>query len=237
MQTISEYLESKTYPGRGIYIERLKKDKSRIAYFIMGRSTNSRNRVFSEIDGGIETICADDSKMSDPHLIIYNPVLTRDGFTIVTNGDQTDTIYDFAERFDLHNNAFEEALRTRTFEDDEPNFTPRISAIVNHSTSDFKISILKNGGGCGNHTLRYTYDYVNPRRNVGRLITTYVDDENPLPSFSGEPVMLAATNTCLNEFAYSIWDSLNEDNKISLFVREIDNATREVKDIIINKYE
>lgn len=235
--TLCDFLKTKTYPGRGIYIERLIDGYVRIVYFIMGRSENSRNRIFREIDGGIETVCADESKMTDPHLIIYNPVLTRSGFTIVTNGDQTNTIYDFADKFDLSHNAFEEALLTRTFEDDEPNFTPRISAIVNHKSGDYKISILKNGGGCGNHTLRYTYNYTNPSKNTGRLITTYIDDGNPLPSFAGEPHLLASANTCLNEFVYSVWDNLNEDNKISLFVREIKLDSGEHKDLIINKYK
>lgn len=237
LMTISDFLKTKTYPGRGIYIECLKSDILRIAYFIMGRSTNSRNRIFQEIEGGIETVCADEGKMADPHLIIYNPVLTYENFTIVTNGDQTNTIYDFAKEYSLESDCFERALRARSFEDDEPNFTPRISAIVNHKSGDYKIAILKNGGGCGNHTLRYTYDYVNPRRDVGRIITTYVDDGSPLPSFVGEPHLLASANTCLNEFAYSIWDSLDAENKISLFVREINQTSGEVKDLIINKYE
>ncbi|MHB8139015.1 MAG: IMP cyclohydrolase [Smithellaceae bacterium] len=233
-----EYLAGNEYPGRGICIGKTAGgNKAMIAYFIMGRSTNSRNRVFDPIDGGIRTRAADPSKMTDPHLIIYNPVLTIDKTTIVTNGDQTDTIRDFMFRKEFPGFSFESALSTRTFEDDKPNWTPRISGVVDMHTGAYKLNILKSDAGNENSVQRITFDYSQPLPGEGHFISTYRCNGNPIPSFEGEPLSVDLDEEDANEYAGKLWESLNEDNKVSLFVRAIDLKTQAYEDVIINKYK
>jgi len=232
-----EFLAGNEYPGRGICIGKTPGGKAVIAYFIMGRSTNSRNRVFDPIDGGIRTKAADPSKMTDPHLIIYNPVLTVDDImTIVTNGDQTDTIRHFIVRNDYPGFGFEAALLTRTFEDDGPNWTPRISGLVNMCTGGYKLGILKSDEGNEKSLQRFTFDYPEPQAGSGHFISTYRCNGNPIPSFTGEPLGVAINEEDPNEYAGKLWEALNEDNKVSLFVRAIDLATQCYEDVVINKY-
>ena len=233
-----EYLAGNEYPGRGLGIGKTPDGKkSMIAYFIMGRSTNSRNRVFDPIEGGIRTKAADPSKMTDPHLIIYNPVLTLDGTTIVTNGDQTNTIYDFlaANRHPGYN--FEAALATRTFEDDKPNWTPRISGVLDMRSGGYKISILKSCDGNADSVQRFTFDYPAPPAGEGHFISTYKCNGNPIPSFEGEPLRVAIDEEDPNEYAGKLWEALNEDNKVSLFVRAVDLSNGSYEDVIMNKYQ
>jgi IMP cyclohydrolase len=233
-----EYLAANEYPGRGICVGLTPGGKkAMIAYFIMGRSTNSRNRVFDPTPGGIRTKAADPSKMTDPHLIIYNPVLTLDKTTIVTNGDQTNTILDFMARNDFPGYNFEAALATRTFEDDKPNWTPRISGIVNMGTGGYKLSILKSDSGNEKSAQRFTFDYSEPLAGIGHFISTYKCNGNPIPSFAGEPIRVAIDEEDPNEYAGKVWEALNEDNKVSLFVRAIDLKTGACEDVIINKYK
>ena len=233
-----EYLSGNEYPGRGICVGLAQGGKKvMMAYFIMGRSVNSRNRVFDSIDGGIRTKASDPSKMTDPHLIIYNPVLTFDQTTIVTNGDQTNTIYDFMTRNDFPGYNFEAALDTRTFEDDKPNWTPRISGVVDMRTGGYKLSILKSDDGNENSVQRFTFDYSQPMAGEGHFISTYKCNGNPIPSFSGEPIGVAIDEEDPNEYAGKLWEALNEDNKVSLFVRAVDLATQAYEDVIINKYQ
>jgi IMP cyclohydrolase len=235
---LCEYLAGNEYPGRGICIGRTPDGKkAMIAYFIMGRSTNSRNRVFDPIEGGIRTKAADPSKMTDPHLIIYNPVLTFDKTSIVTNGDQTNTIYDFMSRNPHPGYNFEAALNTRTFEDDKPNWTPRISGVADMKAGAYKLNILKSDHGDENSVQRFTFDYSQPLAGVGHFISTYKCNGNPIPSFEGEPMCVAMDEEDPDQYAARLWKSLNEDNKVSLFVRAIDLATQTCKDIIINKYK
>ncbi|HDQ03569.1 MAG TPA: inosine monophosphate cyclohydrolase [Deltaproteobacteria bacterium] len=232
------YLAGNDYPGRGICIGLAPSGKkSMIAYFIMGRSANSRNRVFDPIDGGIRTKAADPSKMTDPHLIIYNPVLTFEKATIVTNGDQTNTIYDFLAKNDFPGYNFEAALKTRKFEDDKPNWTPRISGAADMRTGAYKLSILKSCDGNENSAQRFAFDYYEPLAGEGHFISTYKGNGNPLPSFEGEPLRVAIDEDDPNEFAGKLWTALNEDNKVSLFVRAIDLATQGYEDVICNKYK
>ncbi|MEQ8181794.1 MAG: IMP cyclohydrolase [Smithellaceae bacterium] len=233
-----EYLAGNEYPGRGICIGKTPSgNKAVIGYFIMGRSVNSRNRVFDPIDGGIRTMAADPSKMTDPHLIIYNPVLTYENTTIVTNGDQTDTIRDFMARNDFPGFGFEAALLTRTFEDDGPNWTPRISGVVDMLTGGYKLSILKSCDGNEKSVQRFTFDYSEPLAGEGHFISTYKCNGTPIPSFAGEPLRVAIDEDDPNEYAGKLWAALNEDNKVSLFVRAIDLKTRAYEDVIINKYK
>jgi IMP cyclohydrolase len=233
-----EYLAGNEYPGRGICIGKTPSgNKAMICYFIMGRSVNSRNRVFDPIDGGIRTMAADPSKMTDPHLIIYKPVLTYENTTIVTNGDQTDTIRDFMARNDFPCFGFEAALLTRTFEDDGPNWTPRISGVVDMSTGGYKLSILKSCDGNEKSVQRFTFDYSEPVAGEGHFISTYKCNGTPIPSFAGEPLHVAMDEEDHNEFAGKLWEALNEDNKVSLFVRAIDLKTQAYEDVIINKYK
>jgi IMP cyclohydrolase len=208
-----------------------------IPYFIMGRSANSRNRVFDPIDGGIRTKAADPSKMTDPHLIIYNPVLTLGQTTIVTNGDQTNTIYDFISSNEFPGYAFEAALKNRTFEDDKPNWTPRISGVVDMGSGAYKLSILKSCDGDDRSVERFFFDYDQPLAGEGRFISTYRCNGNPIPSFEGEPLRVTLTDENPNEYAGRLWSALNEDHKVSLFVRAIDLATQAYEDVIINKYK
>ncbi|MBP0972836.1 MAG: IMP cyclohydrolase [Oscillospiraceae bacterium] len=232
---IYEELKSNSYPGRGIVIGRSADGKSAVtAYFIMGRSVNSRNRVFTETEDGIRTEAADPSKLSDPHLIIYAPVRVLGNKTIVTNGDQTDTIYELMDK----QQTFEQSLRTREYEDDAPNYTPRISGImhVGDGKYNYAMSILKSADGDPSCVERFTYAYSCPIAGVGHFIHTYMGDGSPLPSFEGEPKKVAIPDD-MDEFAEGLWNALNEDNKVSLFVRYIDIATGEAKSKIINKYE
>lgn len=235
MKTIDIYNELKenSYPGRGIVIGKSADGKSAVtAYFIMGRSVNSRNRVFVEDGDGIRTQAFDPSKLEDPHLIIYAPVRVLGNKTIVTNGDQTDTVYDLMNQ----QMTFEQALRTREFEDDAPNFTPRISGIIKTTDGDFNyaMSILKSANGNDSSCRRYTFSYTDPINGQGHFIHTYMGDGSPLPSFEGEPKEVSIPND-IDEFTNGLWESLNEDNKVSLFVRYIDLATNKTQTRIINK--
>ena len=203
-----------------------------IAYFIMGRSVNSRNRVFEATADGIRTKAFDESKLSDPHLIIYSPVRVLGNKTIVTNGDQTDTIYDHKDRQE----TFEQSLRTREYEDDAPNYTPRISGIVHMEDNSFNyaMSILKSADGNPDSVHRFTFSYNNPLCGEGHFIHTYMGDGNPLPSFEGEPEKIATVDD-IDAFTDMLWNSLNEDNKVSLFVRYINVETKQATDRIVNK--
>ena len=230
---LSKELGATTYPGRGIVIGRSKDGKKAVtAYFIMGRSANSRNRVFVEDGEGIRTQAFDPSKLEDPSLIIYAPVRVLGNKTIVTNGDQTDTIYELMDK----QQTFEQALRTREFEPDAPNYTPRISGIMHIDKGEFNyaMSILKSNNGNPDACNRYTFAYENPVAGEGHFIHTYKCDGNPLPSFEGEPKLVAIPDD-MDTFADTLWNSLNADNKVSLFVRYIDieNGTYETK--IVNK--
>ena len=231
---LNEYLASNEYPGRGIAVAKAPDGRQMfIGYFIMGRSENSRNRVFDPVPerGGICTMAADPAKLEDPSLIIYNPVLTLGKTHIVTNGDQTDTIFDEMSR----GRSFADALRTRTFEPDEPNYTPRISAVV-YADGSYQMSILKSADGNGESVQRYFFDYPQPVAGEGHFISTYVKNGAPIPSFTGEPLRVAIDMNDADKFAAKLWASLNEDNKVSLFVRSIELETGEYEDIILNKY-
>ncbi len=240
MYDLKTLLSENTYPGRGIVIGKSADGKSAmIAYFIMGRSVNSRNRIFERFEGGMRTKAFDESKLSDPHLIIYNPYLTAKGgnVDIITNGDQTDTIFNCIKTAD-HFYGFEEACNIREFEDDAPNFTPRISGILYYcfprKTFAYKMSILKSADGRGESCRRYFYNYLMPENGIGHFIHTYKCDGNPIPSFFGEPEEVALPNTA-KELADICWENLNEDNKVSLFVRQIPLDGGEPTEIIINK--
>ena len=230
---IATLLNTNAYPGRGIIIGRSRDGKSAVtAYFIMGRSANSRNRVFVTEGEGIRTQAFDPSKLEDPSLIIYAPVRVLGNTTIVTNGDQTDTVYDGMKE----GKTFEESLRCRKYEPDGPNFTPRISGIMNieNGSYDYAMSILKSDNGDPDCCNRYTFTYDNPKAGEGRFIHTYMQDGNPLPSFEGEPEWIDIEGD-IDEFTSMLWDNLNEENKVSLFVRFIDIATKETETRIINK--
>ena len=234
IRTIAEALGRTDYPGRGIIIGKSQDGKTAVtAYFIMGRSENSRNRVFVEDGTGIRTQAFDPSKMTDPHLIIYAPVRVLGNKTIVTNGDQTDTIYELMDK----QMTFEQALRTRTFEDDAPNFTPRISGIIHleNGGMNFAMSILKSAEGDGSSCQRFTYAYADPLNGRAKFIHTYSGAGNPLPSFEGEPETLTLPDTDIDSLTKLIWDSLNEDNKVSLFVRYINIADGTFESRIVNK--
>lgn len=225
-----EELSRNTYPGRGIAIGRTPCGrKLRIAYFIMGRSENSRNRIFVEDGDGIRTQAFDESKMQDPSLIIYAPVRTINGTTIVTNGDQTDTIYDYL----AEGKTFEDALRSRTFEPDGPNYTPRISAVV--KGSGYQMSILKSAEGNPDTVRRYFFDYPQELPGFGHLIHTYESDGSPLPSFEGEPTLWEMVKEPFDDFSDHVWESLNSENKVSLFTRVIDIETGETRTRIYNR--
>lgn len=235
MKSLAAELSSTTYPGRGIVIGKTPDGKhAAIAYFIMGRSENSRNRIFVEEGEGIRTEAFDPSKLEDPSLIIYAPVRVLGNKTIVTNGDQTDTIYELMNK----QFTFEQALRTREFEPDAPNYTPRISGILHIEAGSFNyaMSILKSNNGNPDACNRYTFAYENPVAGEGHFIHTYMGDGNPLPSFEGEPTLIDIPND-MNEFAELVWNNLNEDNKVSLFIRYIDIETGKYESRIINKNE
>lgn len=233
MISLEQELKQNAYPGRGIVIGQSANGKYAVtAYFIMGRSENSRNRVFVEDGDGIRTQAFDPSKLSDPSLIIYAPVRVLGNKTIVTNGDQTDTIYELMDK----QMTFEQALRTREFEPDAPNYTPRISGImhVDQGNYSYAMSILKSNNGNGASCNRYTFAYQQPVAGEGHFIHTYQCDGDPLPSFEGEPKLVAIPDD-MKAFTAMLWNSLNEDNKVSLFVRYIDIATGEAESVIVNK--
>ncbi len=229
---IGELLKSNTYPGRGIVIGKSEDGKNAVsAYFIMGRSENSRNRVFTVKDGDVYTEPFDYAKVSDPSLIIYSAIRTVNNKLIVTNGDQTDTIYDaIAKGGDMR-----DALRTREFEPDAPNLTPRISGVIDFSDGDFtyEMSILKSADAEGTACNRYFYEY-SAINGLGHFIHTYVCDGNPIPTFQGEPERVKIPSD-IDEFTNTVWTSLNENNKISLYViyTNLENGHRETR--LINK--
>lgn len=233
MLSLEDELKGNSYPGRGIVIGKSPNGTYAVtAYFIMGRSENSRNRVFIEDGKGIRTQAFDPSKLSDPSLIIYAPVKVLGNKTIVTNGDQTDTIYELMDK----QQTFEQALRTREFEPDAPNYTPRISGImhVENGSYNYAMSILKSNNGNPDACNRYTFAYENPVNGEGHFIHTYMQDGDPLPSFEGEPKLVGVEDD-IETFTGRVWDSLNEDNKVSLFVRYINIETGEYETRIVNK--
>ena len=234
VSTIANELNSLKYHGRGIVIGKSADGKKAVtAYFIMGRSVNSRNRVFVAEGEAMRTKAFDESKMVDPHLIIYYPVRVLGNKTIVTNDDQTDTIYDLMDK----QMTFEQALRTREFEDDKPNFTPRISGIIHveNGEMNYAMSILKSAEGDDSSCERFTYAYSNPKSGVAKFIHTYNDEGDPLPSFEGEPKTLELPDVDIDALTNLIWNNLNEDNKVSLFVRYIDIESGKTETRIVNK--
>ena len=233
MLSLARELMENAYPGRGIVIGRSKDGaKDVTAYFIMGRSANSRNRIFVEEGEGIRTQAFDPSRLEDPSLIIYAPVRVWGNRTIVTNGDQTDTVYEGFEK----GLTFEQSLRSREFEPDGPNYTPRISGVMQAENGNYAyaMSILKSNNGSPKGCGRYTYSYENPAAGEGHFIHTYLHDGSPLPSFEGEPKRVEITGD-IDAFTDLIWNSLNEENKVSLFVRYIDIATGKYETRIVNK--
>lgn len=231
---LNEELSNNEYPGRGIIIGKSEDNKYAItAYFIMGRSKNSRNRTFVKEKDGIKTQAFDSSQMTDPSLIIYSPVRVLNNKTIVTNGNQTDTIYDGL----VNNLTFEQSLKTREFEPDSPNFTPRISGLLEFESGRFsyQLSILKSNNGNSSCCNRYTFSYDNPISGQGHFIHTYKQNGNPLPSFEGEPKIIEIDDNKIDDFTNKLWNNLNEDNKISLFVRYIEIETGITETRIINK--
>lgn len=231
--SLEQELKDNAYPGRGIVIGKSEDGmKAVTAYFIMGRSSNSRNRIFVGEGEGIRTEAFDASKLENPSLIIYAPVRVLGGKTIVTNGDQTDTVYQGLES----GISFEESLRSRKFEPDGPNYTPRISGVmcVENGRFDYAMSILKSNNGNPDACLRYTFSYENPAAGEGHFIHTYMHDGNPLPSFEGEPKLVGISGG-IDEFTENLWKCLNEENKVSLFVRYIDIATGTYETRIVNK--
>lgn len=227
---ITQALEGNSYPGRGIAVGKSSDGRyALVVYFIMGRSVNSRNRVFIPDGDGIRTQAYDPAKLSDPSLIIYSPVRRTSGCTVVTNGDQTDTIYDFLTQ----GKSFEDALRTRTFEPDGPNFTPRISAVI-YPDGGYSMSILKSGDAEGKTVLRQFFDYPEPEAGVARLIHTYIGDGSPLPSFAGEPRKVEIDISEPAALADSVWNALDKDNRVSLYTARIELATGKIESAIIN---
>ncbi len=233
MLSLENELKENAYPGRGIILGKSKDGRYAVAaYFIMGRSSNSRNRVFVEDGEGIRTQAFDPSKLEDPSLIIYAPVRVLGNKTIVTNGDQTDTIYEGMD----HQLTFEQSLRSREFEPDGPNYTPRISGVIHREQNGFNyaLSILKSNNGNPEACNRYTFAYENPVAGEGHFIHTYMHDGNPLPSFEGEPKLVFIPND-MDAFTDMLWKNLNEENKVSLFVRYIDLKTGDYRTRIVNK--
>lgn len=232
MIDIQQELEHNSYPGRGIILGRSADNENAvIAYWIMGRSANSRNRVFTETEDGIQTEAFDPSKLEDPSLIIYHPVRVVGDKTIVTNGDQTDTIRDAL----LEHHCYRHALQQREFEPDAPNYTPRISGLVKKN-GDYTLSILKSADGDPASCRRYFFAYEAPRAGQGHFIHTYMGDGTPLPSFMGEPEQVEIPCGTPAELADLLWDSLNAENKVSLFVRYIDRKTGDWETVIKNKH-
>ncbi len=234
MLSLAEELKSNEYPGRGIIIGKSEDGLRAVsAYFIMGRSENSRNRIFVEEGEGIRTQAFDPSKLTDPSLIIYAPVRVLGNKTIITNGDQTDTIFEGMDK----QMTFEQSLRFREFEPDAPNYTPRISGVmhIENGKYNYAMSILKSGDGSPEGCFRYTFAYENPAAGEGRFIHTYMHDGNPLPSFEGEPKRVSIFGD-IDEFTGMVWENLNSDNKVSLFVRFIDIKTGKYGTRIVNKH-
>ena len=232
--SLQQKLQQNSYPGRGIVLGRSEDGAYAVsAYFIMGRSENSRNRVFVEDGAGIRTQAFDPSKMVDPSLIIYAPVRVLGDYTIVTNGDQTDTVYDLMQA----GKTFEESLRTREFEPDAPNYTPRISGLIDQSNNGFSyaLSILKSADGDPSSCQRYTFSYSNPIAGVGHFIHTYMGDGNPLPSYEGEPTLIGIHGD-IESFTEDIWNNLNEDNKVSLYTAFVNLETGETESRIVNRH-
>ena len=233
MYQLKNLLQENAYPGRGIVLGRDRSGKKAVVvYFIMGRSENSRNRIFAPTEDGIRTVAHDPSKMTDPSLIIYAPVRVLGNKTIVTNGDQTDTIYEGMDS----QMTFEQSLRSREFEPDAPNYTPRISGIMHLEGGgyNYAMSILKSNNGDPSSCHRHTFAYQNPKAGEGHFIHTYMHDGNPLPSFEGEPKPVSITGD-MEAFGNMLWNALNEENKVSLFVRYIDIATGKYETKIYNK--
>lgn len=231
--SLTERLSANSYPGRGIVIGRSEDGRHAVtAYFIMGRSVNSRNRIFIKDGEGIRTQAFDPAKLSDPSLIIYAPVRVLGSKTIVTNGDQTDTVYEMLDR----QMTFEQALRTRTFEPDAPNYTPRISGVlhIENETYQYEMSIIKSSHGNPDSCCRYTFAYENPAAGEGHFIHTYREDGEPLPSFEGEPVRIRISGE-IDAFTDAVWRHLNAENKVSLFVRYIEIASGKYETRIVNK--
>ncbi len=232
-RSLQTELSTNAYPGRGIVIGKSADGRFAVtAYFIMGRSSNSRNRIFAVEGEGIRTEAYDPSKLEDPSLIIYAPVRVLGHDTIVTNGDQTDTVYEGLGK----GLTFEQSLRSREFEPDAPNYTPRISGVlhVEGGKYSYALSILKSNQGDPSFCNRYTFTYDNPAAGEGHFIHTYMHDGSPLPSFEGEPKLVEIGND-IDAFAQMLWENLNEENKVSLFVRYIDIATGEYQTRIVNK--
>ena len=232
INNIGELIKDNEYLGRGIVIGKTADGKkAATAYFIMGRSENSRNRIFKEEGEDITIYPFDESKVEDPSLIIYHPIRKTGNKLIVTNGDQTDTIYDFVTA----GKSFKEALETRQFEPDAPNFTPRISGMITFDANDFvySMSILKSMDAEGGECARYTFDYK-PLKGLGHFIHTYECNGNPIPTFQGEPERVEIPDD-IDEFAENLWNNLNEDNKISLYVRYIDLNDGSVQSVMYNK--
>ena len=225
-------LSSHPYPGRGIMLGRSADNKKAVVvYFIMGRSANSRNRVFEATEDGIRTKAYDESKMVDPSLIIYHPVRLAGDTLVVTNGDQTDTIRDAL----AEGRSYIDALRTRCYEPDGPNYTPRISGVVTKDGA-FCLSILKSADGDPSCNHRYFYEYDAPLPGEGRFIHTYQENLDPLPSFEGEPRRVAVTAPDAASLAKEVWENLNEENKVSLYVSYLDLATGQADTVILNKH-
>ena len=233
MISLAQELQENAYPGRGIVLGRSEDGtKAVTAYFIMGRSENSRNRIFVEEGEGIRTQAYDPSKLTDPSLIIYAPVRVLGHRTIVTNGDQTDTVYEGMEK----GLTFEQSLRSREFEPDAPNYTPRISGLMELENGgySYSLSILKSNNGDPACCNRYTFSYENCAAGEGHFIHTYLHDGNPLPSFEGEPKLVTIPDD-MEKFTNMLWNNLNPENKVSLFVRYIDIATGRYETVIKNK--
>ena len=232
MFTLPELLRGNPYPGRGIALGRSSDNRrSVVVYFIMGRSENSRNRIFAQTEDGIRTQAYDESKVTDPSLIIYHPVrLLPNGLLIVTNGDQTDTLRDFIAQ----GKCYRHALLTRTFEPDGPNWTPRISGVLKPDGS-YNLSILKTAGGDPSCCQRFFFEYDTPVPGAGHFISTYLTAGDPLPSFEGEPCRVDFANETARELADKVWAAMNEQNRVSLFVRTIDQTSGETDSVIINR--
>lgn len=231
-RNLTALLKDNPYPGRGIVLGKSADGASAIAvYFIMGRSENSRNRVFTPTEDGIRTEARDPAKMTDPSLIIYHPVREAGRGLIVTNGDQTDTVRDYI----LSGRTFAEALKSRTFEPDEPNYTPRISGLLSPDGS-FQLSILKSAEGNPDCCCRYFYHYDAPLPGEGRFLHTYMGDGNPLPSFEGDPERVTLEADGPESLADQVWEALNAENKVSLFVRFVNLADGTHRDAIRNRY-
>jgi len=232
VHSIEKLLSENPYPGRGIILGRSEDNKRAIMiYFIMGRSENSRNRVFEKTSDGIRTKAFDPEKLTDPSLVIYNAVRVLNGHTIVTNGDHTDTVYEYL----LNGKDMHKALQTREYEPDAPNYTPRIAGLIDLN-GNYILSILKSASGNPKCCVRNFYEYSSTLPGVGHFISTYKSDGDPIPSFEGEPIPIEINAADgLESLAKNIWNSLNKENKVAIYAREIDTSTGAAEDMIINK--